>query len=112
MEITCVDKETVQEQQVVIRAAVILTKDSVRLHVISKECYETKKGNGAGRWYDFHNQGAREAFMKSGLARAKKKFAIPATIVAGSDVIVRLTVDWEKRFHHRAELLANWVMLA
>jgi hypothetical protein len=102
-----------ESREVIIRAAIVLTQGSVRLQVIPRENYESKeKGNDQGRWLEFRSQEAREAFSKAGLLRARKKFAIPAAMIAGSDIIFSLTIDWERRFRHREKLLASWVMSA
>jgi len=80
--------------------------------MISEKDYKERKGNVAGRWYEFPDEGAREAFKSSGLVGAKRVLAIPARATIGSDTVVSLTIEWDWHFQHREKLLTHWVMTA
>jgi hypothetical protein len=97
---------------VVIYEAVILVPGVLRLRIVRESEHAERGGNGTGRWYEWKDRSAADAFKNANLLRSAKKLIIPATAVFGSDSVSEIHVSWERKFRARSLLLAHWVMEA
>lgn len=95
---------------VLIYEAVILVPGVLRLKIARESEHEERGGNDLGRWYEWKDQSAAEAFRNANLLRSAKKLMIPATAVFGSDSVSDIRVSWEKKFRVKSRLLAHWIM--
>lgn len=98
-------------QDVVIRSAVVVVQGFVRLELVKAEVFRDLKGrNVPSFWKEWRTSDGKDAFKDAGLLGRARKFAIPASVIMGSDQVSDLRIDWEKNFRHRLPLLASWVM--
>ncbi len=98
-------------QDVIIRSAVVVVQGFVRLELVKAGVFQDLKGkNAPSFWKEWRTTDGKDAFKDAGLLGRVRKFAIPASVVMGSDQVSDLRIDWEKNFRHRRPLLAHWVM--
>ncbi len=95
---------------ILIYAAVILVPGVLRLRISRESDHKERGGNETGRWYEWKDQSAADAFRNANLLRSAKKLMIPATAVFGSDSVSDIQISWEKEFRVKSRLLAHWVM--
>jgi hypothetical protein len=95
---------------VLIYEAVILLTGVLRLRIARESDHEERGGNELGRWYEWKDQSAADAFRNANLLRSAKKLMIPATAVFGSDSVSEINISWEKKFRVKNRLLAHWIM--
>ena len=100
-------------QDVVIRSAVAVVPGYVRLELVKAEVFRSLKGrNVPSFWKEWKTVEGKDVFKAAKLLGRSRKFAIPASVVMGSDQVSELRIDWEKNFRQRRSLLAHWVMEA
>lgn len=95
---------------VLIYEAVVLVSGVLRLRIARKSEHDEQGGNETGRWYEWKDQSAADAFKNANLLRSAKKLMIPATAVFGSDSVSEIHVSWEEEFRVKSRLLAHWIM--
>lgn len=97
-------------EPILVYEAVILMTGVVRIRIVRESEHEERGGNETGRWYEWGDPSAADAFRNANLLRSAKKLMIPATAVLGSNSISEVKIQWEKKFRVRNKLLAHWVM--